>query len=78
MRKVTLKYIRECAYTGATVDISDYCFDAVQQLVLDENGLAKIAYSSGVYGINGGIVQGHKTGTQYSILGRCATLFYIF
>lgn len=78
MRKVTLKYIRECAYTGVTVDISDYCFDAVRQLVQDENGLDKIAYSSGVYGINGGIVQGRKTGTQYSILGRCATLFYIF
>jgi hypothetical protein len=38
----------------------------------------KVGYSSGVYGINGGIVQDTETGALYAIIGRCSNLFILF
>lgn len=40
--------------------------------------LAKIGYSSGVYGLNGGLVEDMETGTWYAIIGRCSNLFILF
>ena len=40
--------------------------------------LEKVGYSSGVYGINGGLVQDTETGTLYAIIGRCTNLFILF
>lgn len=40
--------------------------------------LDKIGYSSGVYGLNGGLVEDMETGTRYAIIGRCSNLFTLF
>lgn len=40
-------------------------------------GLEKIAYSSGVYGINGGLLM-DKDGALYAVVGRTANLFRLF
>lgn len=40
--------------------------------------LEKVGYSSGVYGINGGLVEDTETGTLYAIIGRCSNLFILF
>ncbi len=38
----------------------------------------KIGYSSGVYGLNGGLLQGRESGNYYAILARSSNLFYFF
>lgn len=40
--------------------------------------LDKIGYSSGVYGLNGGLVEDMETGQLYAIIGRCSNLFILF
>lgn len=37
---------------------------------------SKIAYSRGVYGINGALLRDDETGQLYAIIGRSSTLFY--
>ena len=41
-------------------------------------GIEKAGYSTGVYGINGGLVEDTETGTLYAIIGRCSNLFILF
>lgn len=38
----------------------------------------KIGYSSGVYGLNGGLLQGRESGNYYAITARSSNLFYFF
>ena len=38
----------------------------------------KIGYSSGVYGLNGGLLQGRESGNFYAITARSSNLFYFF
>ena len=38
----------------------------------------KIGYSSGVYGLNGGLLEGCESGKRYVIIGRNSALFYYF
>lgn len=38
----------------------------------------KVGYSSGLYGINGGLIQDRETGDFYAITARNANLFRIF
>lgn len=78
MRKMTLREIRGYIAAGAAVDISNYAFKAVQELQASENGFDKIGYSTGLYGINGGIAQGRTSGQLYAIKSRSAALFQIF
>lgn len=40
--------------------------------------LEKVGYSSGVYGINGGLVEDTEAGQLYAIIGRCSNLFILF
>lgn len=42
------------------------------------NRLDKVGYSTGIYGINGGLVQDPEKGTLYAIIGRCSNLFILF
>lgn len=38
----------------------------------------KVGYSSGVYGLNGGLIQNTETGEYYAITARNSNLFRIF
>lgn len=38
----------------------------------------KVGYSSGTYGINGGLIQNTETGEYYAITARNSNLFRIF
>ena len=43
-----------------------------------EKYLDKVGYSVGVYGLNGGLLQGHESGTLYAITARTSALFIYF
>lgn len=74
MRKYTQKELRQLVRLGVAEDYTNKSSDCA--LVL--NRLDKIGYSTGKYGINGGLVQDPETGSLYAIIGRCANLFIVF
>lgn len=78
MRKYTQGAIKDYIRTGAAVDINNHDNAARAALEAQENGLEKVGYSSGVYGLNGGLLQGRKTGTLYAITARNTALFIYF
>lgn len=74
MRKYTQKQLRELVRLGCAEDYTHKPSEYIYTL----RRLDKVGYSSGVYGINGGLVEDMETGTRYAIIGRCANLFILF
>lgn len=74
MRKYTQKQLRELVRLGCAEDYTHKPSEYIYTL----RRLAKIGYSSGVYGLNGGLVEDMETGTRYAIIGRCSNLFILF
>lgn len=74
MRKYTQKQLRELVRLGCAEDYAHKPSEYIYTL----RRLDKIGYSSGVYGLNGGLVEDMETGTLYAIIGRCANLFILF
>lgn len=74
MRKYTQKELHQLVRLGVAEDYTNKPSDYIRTL----NRLDKVGYSTGVYGINGGLVQDTETGTLYAIIGRCSNLFILF
>ena len=74
MKKYTLKALRELVRLGVAEDYTSKPSEYIYTL----RRLEKVGYSSGVYGINGGLVKDAETGTLYAIIGRCSNLFILF
>lgn len=60
------------------IDITYKSFEEMKKLINKETGFREVAYSSGVYGVNGAIVQGIKNKKLYKIVSRTTVLFMIF
>ncbi|MDO4477534.1 MAG: hypothetical protein Q4B73_00665 [Lachnospiraceae bacterium] len=78
MRKYGQREIKALVKSGAAVDISNHDNAARHELEAQETYLEKIGYSSGVYGLNGGLLKGHESGKLYAITGRTTALFIYF
>lgn len=74
MKKYTLKALRELVRLGVAEDYTNKPAENLYTL----RRLEKVGYSSGVYGINGGLVEDTETGQLYAIIGRCSNLFILF
>lgn len=77
MQKYTQKALRELVRLGAAENITSYNFSQMKDF-LHSHSLEKVGYSSGVYGINGGLLQDTQTGQLYAITARntaCAMAF---
>ena len=74
--KVTRKTIREFVKNGEATDITNISLDDSKKLTADEGWLDTEFYSMGVYGCNGVLFRGHKTGNRYAITDRAQSLFY--
>lgn len=72
MRKYTLRELRELVRLGMAVNITEADPKSIKEPV------EKIGYSSGVYGLNGGLLQGRESGNYYVITARSSNLFYFF
>jgi hypothetical protein len=77
MRKTTVKAIKNYIVDGAAVDITAYTFEQTKDF-LKKHTIEKIAYSSGMYGINAGLIQDVASGQLYAITARNSVLFMIF
>lgn len=75
MRKYTLKALRELVRLGVAHDLTN-ATDV--EIIEQQRHGEKIGYSSGIYGINGGLIQNTETGEYYVILSRNSNLFRIF
>lgn len=78
MRKYTQRELRALVRTGAAVDITNHGTAEYKTLREKEKDLDKLGYSSGMYGINGGLLQGQETGTLYAITARSTAAFIYF
>lgn len=74
MRKYKLKELRQLVRLGVAEDYTNKPSEYIYTL----RRLEKVDYSSGVYGINGGLVQDTETGALYAIIGRCSNLSILF
>ena len=75
MRKYKLKELRELVRLGMAHDLTNASeAEVIEQWRHGE----KIGYSSGMYGINGGLIQNTETGEFYAITTRNSNLFRIF
>ena len=78
MRKYTQRELKTLVRTGAAVDITNHGTAEYEALINKEKDLEKLGYSSGIYGINGGLIQGKETGTLYAITARSTAAFIYF
>lgn len=77
MRKYTQREIKDYTRTGAAVDITGYSFDEMRDF-LHAHDLEKVGTSSGIYGINGGLLKDRETGELYAITARNSNLLMAF
>ena len=77
LRKYTKREIRDYIRNGFATDITGLSFSELKEW---RNGrsLEKIGYSSGVYGISGGIIKDRNTGELFASTERTIALFSIF
>lgn len=75
MKKYTQKELKNLVSLGCAVDISNGDNDTRKQIEKEEGFYTQIGYSAGVYGCNGMLLQGHKTGKLYAITGRTIAIF---
>ena len=78
METYTQKEIRTFAKNGIAIDITHHSNLERKELEAREGWLEKVGYSSGVYGINGGLLKGHNSGTLYAITKRSTAIFIYF
>lgn len=75
MRKYTLRELKNLVHCGMAHDLTNATEAEVMEQWLHGE---KIGYSSGIYGINGGLIQNTETGEFYAITARNSNLFRIF
>lgn len=77
MKKYTRKNIKSYVSLGLAKDITNYSFLQVERLLRRIN-IDRIAYSTGINGINAGLFQDKNTGEMYAITARNAVLLQVF
>ena len=77
MTKYTQKQLRSMVADGYAQDITNGTNETRNDLEAAEGWLTQVGYASGLYGCNGMLLQGHKSGTLYAITGRTSAI-YIF
>lgn len=77
MKKYTQKELKNLVALGVAEDITHGDNDTRQELEKKEGFYTQVGYSAGVYGCNGMLLKGHKTGTLYAITAR-STAIYVF
>ena len=77
MKKHTRKNIKSYVSLGIAKDITNYSFTQVQELLHNIN-IDRIAYSTGINGINSGLFQDKNTGEMYAITTGNSVLLQVF
>ena len=75
MNRYTQKQLKNLVRCGITHDVTVAPETEIVELW---KRCEKVGYSSGLYGINGGLIQDRETGDFYAITARNSNLFRIF
>lgn len=75
MRKYKLSELKNLVRLGMAHDLTNA---KPEEVIKIWEHTEKIGYSSGTYGINGGLIQDTETGEYYAITARNSNLFRIF
>lgn len=71
MRKYKQKELKDLVRTGAAIDITTAPEDQIPA------HFDRIGYSTGTYGVNGGLIQDRETGNLYAVTARSTNIFRI-
>lgn len=74
MERTTQKALKNFVKNGIAEDITTLSFTDCKALLNKENGTKTISVSVGVYGVNGALIEGNKSGKWYAITARNSTL----
>ena len=75
MKQIRQRDIKELVAHGFAIDITNHDIAKQEQLETLEGKLDRIAYSHGVYGVNGLLLKGRNTGSLYAITTRSTAIF---
>ena len=75
MREYKQKEIKKIVSLGLAEDLTQASHEEIKSKI---KHCEKVGYSSGIYGINGGIIQDNQSGQIYAITARNSNLFMIF
>lgn len=75
MKRYTQKELKNFVNLGVAVDITNGTNETRKEILAKENDLEKVGYSSGIYGCNGLLLKGYKTGTLYAVCSRSTAIF---
>ena len=77
MKRYTQRELKNLVALGAAEDITRGDNETREAIEAVEGYYTQIGYSAGVYGCNGMLLQGNKTGKLYAITARTTTI-YVF
>lgn len=75
MMQTKQRAIKELVAHGNAIDITNHNIAKQKQLETLEGKLDCIAYSHGVYGVNGLLLKGRNTGNLYAVTTRSTAIF---
>ena len=75
MTKYTQRQLKEMVKYGLAEDITYGNNDTRRQIEETDGYYTQVGYSSGVYGCNGMLLKGNKTGKLYAITSRTTAVF---
>ena len=75
MTKYTQKQLKELVKLGVAADITNGDENTKSEILKKEGYCTQIGYSHGIYGCNGKLLRGNKTGTLYAITARTTAIF---
>lgn len=58
-------------------DITECTFEEIQKLKEKEKGFYTVAVSTGMYGMNGALLQGRESRKLYKVISRSSALFQV-
>lgn len=73
----TQKQLKQLVAEGKAIDITNYSISQLKQLQQKENGIYPIGSSYGMYGDNGRLYKGNKSGKIYAVTKRNTNLDYL-
>lgn len=75
MKRTTQRAIKEEIKAGRAIDATSYTCEQYDATRANEGGFSIMAKSRGVYGCNGLLATGRKTGTVYAVSARSSAVF---
>ena len=77
IKTTTLRKLRAMKELDIALDITNYGLDKCNELRQKEEGLELLEIATGIYGVNGKLLKGRKSGEYYVITKRTLAIYAI-